>query len=77
MVIIGAGLSGLSAAENILRQSPKTRVIVLEANERVGGRTYSTSIRGAMFDLGGMWVGPHQRHVIALAKRAKESFVDQ
>lgn len=75
--MIGGGLSGLSAAESILKSCPKASVVVLEAGDRVGGRTYSKELHGAYFDLGGMWVGPHQKYVIALAKRAKESFVKQ
>jgi hypothetical protein len=34
-------------------------------------------MHGAFFDFGGMWVGPHQKYVIELAKRAKESFIKQ
>lgn len=39
--MIGGGLSGLTTAEYILKSCPKANVIVLEANDRVGGRTYS------------------------------------
>ena len=75
--MIGGGLSGLTAAEEILKKSPKTSVMVLEANDRVGGRTFSKLINGAYFDFGGMWVGSHQKYVIELAKRAKNSFIKQ
>lgn len=64
VIVIGAGLSGLSAAEEILRACPKTNVVVLEANNRVGGRTYSKELHGTFSDMGGMWVGPHQKYVI-------------
>ena len=38
VVVIGAGLSGLTAAEKVLEQSKgKTKVLVLEAMDRVGG----------------------------------------
>ncbi len=36
-----------------------------------GGRTKSISIKGAVFDLGGQWVGPPQKYVLDLARRAK------
>jgi monoamine oxidase len=39
VIIIGAGLSGLSAADYILRKNPSLKVIVLEAMDRVGGKT--------------------------------------
>lgn len=45
--------------------------------DRVGGRSWSVELHGAMFDLGGMWVGPHQKHVIELAHRAKEELIKQ
>ena len=63
-MVIGGGLSGLTAAEEILKKFPNTKVIVLEAKDRVGGRTYSKLINGAFFDYGGMWVAPHQNYTI-------------
>lgn len=50
---------------------------VLEAMDRVGGRTYSIQHEKNWFDLGGMWVGPHQKNVLDLAKRAKEETFKQ
>ena len=42
-VIIGAGISGLSAALSLI-ESGCTNIYVLEAKDRVGGRTFTTSI---------------------------------
>lgn len=39
---------------------------VLEARDRVGGRTLTTRLAGASVDLGGQWVGPGQTRVAAL-----------
>lgn len=44
IIIVGAGLSGLSAAEEIIKVHPNSEITVLEALDRVGGRTYSVSI---------------------------------
>lgn len=41
VIVVGAGLSGLSAAEYILRKNPSLKVIVLEAMDRIGGKTYT------------------------------------
>ncbi len=41
IIIVGAGLSGLSAAEYLSKNNPNMTVIVLEAMDRVGGRTCS------------------------------------
>ena len=67
MVVIGAGLAGLRAAE-LLRDAGR-EVIVLEARDRVGGRTRTESWEGASIDLGGQWIGPGQHRVAALAAR--------
>jgi len=40
---------------------------VLEARDRVGGRTYSVGLAGDTIDLGGQWIGPGQDRVRALA----------
>lgn len=66
VVVVGGGLAGLMAARR-LTEAGKT-VHVLEARDRVGGRTLSEDIGGARFDLGGQWLGPGQARVEALVK---------
>ena len=62
VVVIGAGAAGLYAARELKRAGK--RVLVLEARERVGGRTLSQTLpNGATVDLGGQWVGPTQKRV--------------
>lgn len=58
VTIIGAGLAGLIAAQK-LSQAGK-RVLVLEARERVGGRTYASAMAGSTraVDWGAEWVLP-------------------
>jgi len=53
-IIVGAGLSGLSAANELdhLQRSN----LILEANNRIGGRAFSADIAGAMIDYGGAWI---------------------
>ena len=64
VAIIGAGPSGLTAAYR-LQQAGHT-VAVIEARERVGGRTWSNHINGAFLEIGGQWVSPDQTALISL-----------
>ncbi|MCW2163285.1 monoamine oxidase [Microbacterium hydrothermale] len=65
VVVVGAGLSGLTAAHRLRQYGLSVRVF--EASSRVGGRVSSTRVDGVHVDLGGTFVGPGQDRVIALA----------
>jgi monoamine oxidase len=57
VVIAGAGIAGLSAARALVAQGYS--VVVLEARDRVGGRTLNVSLGGGkVIEVGGQWVGP-------------------
>jgi monoamine oxidase len=65
VAIVGAGLAGLSAARELRRAGRE--VVVLEARDRVGGRTLSEPIGdGKVVDLGAQWVGPTQDEILEL-----------
>jgi monoamine oxidase len=67
VAIIGAGLSGLMAARTLTRAG--VDVLVLEAQDRVGGRTLTATLDEATFiDHGGQWVSPNQDRIVALAR---------
>src|SRR5206468_1131003 len=66
VIVVGAGLAGLTAARRIVQAGRS--VIVLEARDRVGGRTLNHTIStGDYAELGGMFTGPTQDHIQALA----------
>ena len=65
-IVIGAGAAGLTAAYELKKKGAS--VLVLEARERVGGRTWSAKLDGAEIDWGGEWVGSSQLRVYALMK---------
>ena len=59
VVVLGAGLAGLSAARDLAAGGAD--VVVLEARSRPGGRVEQTSLAdGRLVQLGGEVVGPHQ-----------------
>lgn len=62
VIIVGAGLAGLKAA--LALQQAGIRVLVLEARDRVGGRSMPGEIAGQTIDLGGQWVGPRQTRLL-------------
>jgi len=76
VVVVGAGLSGLSAARELVKNN--ISVLVVEARSRVGGRTYNqpANTSGAIIDGGGQWVGPTQSEILALARELKIDIFD-
>ncbi|KAM8744266.1 putative flavin-containing monoamine oxidase A isoform 2-T2 [Acanthopagrus schlegelii] len=72
VIVVGAGLSGLSAAHLLKKRNAALRVLILEGKDRVGGRTLSTEIPAAngvdRWDFGGQWVGSTQTHILELIK---------
>ncbi|XP_066212219.1 amine oxidase [flavin-containing] A [Saccopteryx leptura] len=67
VVVIGGGISGLSAAK--LLAEHEVNVLVLEARDRVGGRTYTIRNKYVDYvDVGGAYVGPTQNKILRLSK---------
>lgn len=64
VVIVGAGPSGLTAARELKKAG--LTVAVLEARDRVGGRTWTDTVDGATLEIGGQWVSPDQTALLAL-----------
>ncbi|CAL3970335.1 unnamed protein product [Diplocarpon coronariae] len=69
-IVVGAGLSGLQAALKI--QEAGYSCVVLEARDRVGGKTWSIPLANGkgIVDIGAAWINDtNQSHVYALTKR--------
>ncbi len=62
VVVVGAGLAGLTAACRLTGEGRD--VVVMEARDRVGGRTLNhTFADGTVVEVGGQWIGPTQRRM--------------
>ena len=69
VIVIGAGISGLAAAKK-LKENGFT-VIVLESQEKVGGRTRTDRSLGVAFDEGASWIhGPDGNPITNIASQA-------
>lgn len=69
VIIIGAGIAGLSAASFLHEAGVDS--IVLEARDRVGGRIHSVATGEGWFEAGASWLhGPNGNPLVALAKSA-------
>ncbi|KAF2173737.1 hypothetical protein M409DRAFT_62012 [Zasmidium cellare ATCC 36951] len=77
VVIIGAGLAGLTAAADIIKAG--LSCVVLEARNRVGGRTWTTTLKdGGNTDLGAAWINDtNQSRMIELARRFGLELIEQ
>ncbi|KAK6003476.1 hypothetical protein QM012_009247 [Aureobasidium pullulans] len=78
VVIIGAGLAGLTAARDLIKSG--LSCIILEARDRVGGKTWSQQLpdgKGTV-DLGAAWINDvNQTRVHALAKQYNAELIEQ
>ncbi|MCA8022515.1 flavin monoamine oxidase family protein [Burkholderia metallica] len=76
VAIIGAGLAGLTAARD-LKRAGCASFVVLEARDRVGGRTYNHDLGGGRIsEAGGQWFGPGQTAIVDLARELQVDTFD-
>jgi monoamine oxidase len=66
-VVVGGGFAGVTAAREL--QQDGHRVLLLEARDRLGGRTWTSEFAGKQVEVGGTWVHWHQPHVWAEIRR--------
>ncbi len=67
VVVVGGGFAGVTAARELEQAGHRT--VLLEARDRLGGRTWTSSFAGRQVELGGTWLHWHQPHVWAEIRR--------
>jgi len=65
VIVVGAGLSGLIAARDVLAAGHEP--LILEADQRVGGRILTEDVEGVPVELGAQWIGDTHHRMEALA----------
>lgn len=71
VIIVGAGLAGLSAAKE-LREAGKS-FLILEAHKRPGGKVLSEESDGRSFETGPQFVNRDMTEIVALAQEADQT----
>jgi monoamine oxidase len=74
VIVVGAGLGGLHAALTL--EAVGARVLVLEAQQRVGGRIHSMRQVGSTAEAGGTYIGAGYARVIGAAARHGVELMD-
>jgi len=74
VVVVGAGIAGLHAALTL--EAAGLRVLVLEAQQRVGGRIHSMRQLGHTAEAGGTYIGAGYSRVIGAAERHGVELMD-
>lgn len=69
VIVIGGGLAGLTAADSLKNHDSSLSVIVLEANEQVGGRIHSEKINDSVFDVGAQWILPEHKSLLQIVDK--------
>ena len=75
IIIIGGGIAGIYSMYNLQKKYPNLKVLLLEKNERFGGRIYShyekIDEKDYIMDLGAGRIGFHHTNMVSLINELK------
>lgn len=74
VIVLGGGFAGVTAARDSGKNGYKT--LVLEARDRLGGRTYTSDFAGHRVELGGTWIHWTQPFVWSEVQRYRLDVVE-
>lgn len=68
VIIVGGGIAGFTAMNEIVKSNRNLKICLLEGRDRFGGRvkTIHEPNSGKIMDMGGTWVGPQQTFLLKL-----------
>lgn len=70
VVIVGAGFSGLAAALTLEQENKNLKILMIEADNRIGGRSFSKYLDdGTSIELGGQWLDNKHDQMLKLIKQ--------
>jgi protoporphyrinogen oxidase len=70
VIVIGAGVAGLAAAQTIKKALPTVSLLVLEARDRIGGRVHTIRDGTIAMDMGATWIHGHKANpMVKIAKK--------
>ena len=78
VIIVGAGISGLAAGKKLREEHGVEDFVVLEAQDRLGGRVWTrTTPKGHQADFGASWLGKTQTRMYELCREYGIELVEQ
>ena len=74
-LIVGAGISGLYAARELCKKHPSWSIALAERYKGLGGRTYSYTHRGIMWEMGAGRIHVSHTHLLKLLREYGLPFI--
>lgn len=75
IIIIGAGISGIYLAYKLKKEG--FSVLILEANNRIGGRIFTKKIEETKVELGATWLWRYNEELLQVCRELKVSLFEQ